>query len=162
MNVPSADCQKVRVRIEHDGTGAIEPLEARWLEVHLESCSDCQEWFSADTERVGEAMEELAGQPVASFEPVSEEEWHPIDAALRRHGALGTARVGAWRAFVPLAAALFLCFLVVQSISQQGFEGPQDEIGLTAEILDLPPGSQSFILTPGDEDGGVIIFVTSG
>lgn len=162
MNDNNRDCQEVREWIASGGEPSGTSLETRRYEVHLEDCSSCLDWLSADSERVDLAVEELTGPALTSLEPVSPSEWRSIDAALQKQGALGGTRSSSWRAFVPLAAAIFLCFLVIQSISEQGFQGPADENGLTAEILDLPPGSQSFILTPEDEDGGVIIFVTSG
>ena len=162
MNNNNHDCQEVREWIASGGEHRDNSLETRRYEVHLEDCSACLDWLSADREVVDRAMEELTGPPLTSFEAVSSQEWRTIDLALEKQGALVGTRRSGWRAFVPLAAAIFLCFLVIQAISEQGFQGPAEENDLTAEILDLPPGSQSFILTPEEEDGGVIIFVTSG
>ncbi|MFQ5653154.1 MAG: zf-HC2 domain-containing protein [Planctomycetota bacterium] len=66
-----------------------------------------------------------------------------------------------WKPLIPLAATILLCFLVIQNIARTGMDDGRGE-PVTAEVLELPEGSQSIILTPEEEDGGIMIFVTSG
>lgn len=145
-------------------------LEARRLETAI-----------AETpELAAELLEDPALDRIAHGSPVplpDDAEWERIDRGIE--AATGTGedapaadlssalpgpgsarRAPAWRIVVPLAAATVLCALVVRQIVQEGLGEPAGAPPI-AEVLDLPENSETFILTPEEEDGGVMIFVTS-
>ncbi len=63
--------------------------------------------------------------------------------------------------WIPLAAALILCAIVVTQIRHDGL-GKTGEPPPVAEVIDLRDDAQPTIMNLPDEDGGVIIYVTSG
>ncbi len=75
-------------------------------------------------------------------------------------GSLGTGapRIALWKVLVPLAAAAVLCAVVIRSIVDEGLAIPDAPI---VEV-DLPDDRPYLILPAAGEDGGVMIYITSG
>ncbi|MGA1535017.1 MAG: hypothetical protein ACO4B4_11020 [Planctomycetota bacterium] len=98
-----------------------------------------------------------------AVEPPGELEWARVDRGIEEALRAPTSAAPPRGSLAPgflLAAAVVLCALVVRLILTEGLAPPQPSP--VVEVLDLREDAESLILFPeGDEDGGVIIFVTS-
>ncbi len=162
---------EVRALLDRAADRDLDDLEAKRLEDTLAADPALTETLWAPF-----AGEELLAAPV---EPPSESEWLKIDegikAGVARESAedgvsTGSKTIGKATGSRPrptllfpvtaLAAAAILCVIVLRMIMTEGLADPESPP--IAEVLDLREGASPFIMNLGDdEDGGVIIFVTS-
>ena len=175
MNQQPIDREELLSILERANESDLSEEEARRLE----------EGLAANPQLAKELLSPLPGEEILGEESLampSELEWKRIEKGIAAATGSGHADRGqeanspenqrllrkepsttpsALATWIPLAAALILCAIVVSLIRQDGLGGT-GEPPPVAEVIDLRDDAQPTIMNLPDEDGGVIIYVTSG
>lgn len=176
----SASCAEIRVLMLAEEERPLSDFEARRIEQHIEACAHCLRILE------GRSGSDAARQRLVLRhleEPASDAEWARVTRGLHRalgwedsgaqgapaplRGAAAPPASGArerlwWRPLAPLAATLLLSLVVILEVARQRQAAAPGEGEIAVEVIELPPGTQSMIVSPERDEDGILVYITSG